>query len=68
LQIDIFAAGHRRADAGDALEEPDALLEEEIFVEQGPYRAEIGDISAELVIERFAGENFDLFFVSRPST
>ena len=48
---------------GTLLEQPDALLEEEILVEQRPDRAEVDDVAGEFVVERLAGEDVDLFLV-----
>jgi len=51
----FFTAGVHGADAGDLLEQPDALLEEEIFIEQRADGAEIGDVAAELIVGGLPG-------------
>src|SRR5204862_3916838 len=45
-------------------QQPDALLEEEILVEQGADGAEIDDVAGEFVVQRFAGEDADLLLVA----
>src|SRR5205085_2806415 len=46
------------------LEEPDALLVQEVLAAQGPDRAQIDDIAGQLVVHRLAGEDVDLFAVA----
>jgi hypothetical protein len=64
FEEDVLAAGVHGANAGDLLEEPDALFEEEVFVEERADGAEVGDVAAELIVEWLAWKDVDLFAVS----
>jgi hypothetical protein len=67
LDPDVVAAGGDAVDGGRGLQEPDALGEEEVLVEQGADGAEVDDVGAELVVEGDAREDVDLARLPRPS-
>jgi len=64
IDADVVAAGRDTVDRGRALEEPDALGEEEILVEERADGAEIDDVAGELVVEGQAREDVDLVLVA----
>ena len=47
------------------LQEPDALLVEEVLAAQRADRAQIDDVAGQLVVERLAGKDVDLGVVPR---
>ena len=46
---------------GVLLHEPDALLVQKVLVAQRPDRAQIDHVARQLVVQRIAGEDVDLF-------
>ena len=48
------------ADRRRLLQQPHALLEQKILVQQRPDRAEIDHVARQLVVQRLARENVDL--------
>src|SRR5665213_2658859 len=64
FEINILPAGVGGADRGDALEQPDPLLEQKILVQQRADRAQIDHISRQFVVAWLAGEDVDLLLES----
>src|SRR5690606_32021860 len=64
LDPDVVAAGGDAVDGRGSLQEPHALGEQEVLVEQRAHRADVDDVRAQLVVQRPAGEDIDLALVA----
>ena len=63
LEEDVLSAGIDGGNGRCLLEEPNALLEKEILVQQGPHRAEIDHVARQLVVAGLAGKYVDFLAV-----
>src|SRR5437660_46488 len=61
---DAAAGAAVGANAPLRLEEPDALLVQEVLAAQGADRTQIDDVAGQLVVARLAGEDVDLGVVA----
>ena len=59
LDEQVVAAGGEAVDGRGLGQEPHALLEEELLVEERAHRADVGDVAGERIVERLPGEDVD---------
>ena len=66
LEGDVVARGRDAVNRRGSLEEPHALGEEEVLVEQRTNGAEVDHVRRQLVVQRHAREDIDLALVAAP--